>query len=764
MTTPTGRVLGRPLRRLEDPRLITGRGQYVDDLRMEGMLHVAFVRSPEAHATVDSIDVIDAAGLEGVVAVMTAADLGLDGPMPNAHPHPAITEPRQTSPLATEEVCYVGQPVAVVVAESRAVAADAAELVWVDYTALPAVADLERAAASDAHRVISSTSDNVVASVSSRFGDADEVFSKAEVRFELRLRQHRGACAAMEPRGVVAVKDPEGVTVWTSSQAPYSVKKHVAAYLGLTNLRVIAPDVGGGFGPKGMVYPEEFVLTALADRLGVPVKWIESRREHFLTVNQQRDMIADLEVAAGADGKLRGLRGRILHDNGAYVPYGLVLHMTGLQLIQGPYTLDAMDITLDAIATNAVPTSPIRGAARPNAVFIIERVMDAIAARTGVDRFEIRRRNFIQADRFPYEYPIPARYGGNLTYDSGDYVAALEAVSELADLAGFEERRIRALAEGRRLGLGVAAYVEDTGLGPHEQARVEIGVDGSVTMITGAGSQGQGHATVFAQICAEALGVDPGDVIIRSADTDLPGTGIPTVASRTAVTAGASTAIAAEGVADLLRKLAADHLEAAAADLVMEGGSVRVAGSPGAEVTFAELASIGAERGVALAVSEAHPAARPPYAFGCHIAEVEVDEETGLVKVLKYSVAHDCGTILNPMIVNGQIDGGVVHGLSNALLERVVYSEEGQPLTTTFMDFRIPTAVDVPAVSKVHTVTPTADNPLGAKGAGEGGTLPAMAVVASAVEDALRDLDVWIDQYPLSPQVVRRLLAAKLHP
>lgn len=557
----------------------------------------------------------------------------------------------------------------------------------------------------------------------------------------------------MEPRGVLVDPTGDDITMWTSSQGPFAVKKMVGGYFGLENLRVIAPDVGGGFGPKGGIYPEEYTLTALAMHLGRPVKWIESRREHLLTTNQQRDMVSNLEVAANAHGRFLGLRGRILHDNGAYVPYGILLHMTGFQLIQGPYTLAAMDLTLDAVATNAVATSPIRGAARPNAAFISERMADAVARATGLDPFEVRRRNFIPADAFPYEFPLAARYGGNITYDSGDYLTSMEEVMRLADVAGFADRKAQAEAEGRLIGMGVAAYVEDTGLGPFEAVRIHLENNGTVVVSVGTGSQGQGHATVLSQIAATQLGIDPSQVVVRAADTDLPGNGGSTVASRTAVTAMSSAQLAAVDVADQLRKLAAERMEAAEADLVLEDGYVRVAGQPGAEVSLADLAASNE-----IASDQAFPTPRPPYAFGCHIAEVEVDPETGLVTVLNYSVAHDCGTVLNPMIVDGQIDGGVAHGLSNALYEQVSFAEDGQPLSTTFMDFRIPTAMEMPPLQKVHTVTPSPDTPLGAKGAGEGGTIPAAAVVVAAVEDALRPYGVTVDRYPLFPATVRRMI------
>jgi carbon-monoxide dehydrogenase large subunit len=748
--------IGSPLRRVEDPRLITGRGRYVDDIRLPGTLHAVFVRSPLAHALVRSIDTAEAAHSAGVVGVWTSADLRLDRPMPSSHPHPAVGDAHRAEPIVTREVCYAGQAVAVIVAESAAAAVDAAEQVWVDYESLPAVADL-RAAAGGATPVHQGDSTNLVTRLHTRFGDADRAFDDADVVLGVELLQHRGAGASMETRGVLAHRQGHRTTVWSSTQSAYPLQRLLAEYFGI-DVRVIAPDVGGGFGPKGAIYAEEYAITALAGVLDAPVKWIETRREHLQTTHQQRDMISTLEVAAAADGTLLGLRGRILMDNGAYVPYGITLPMTGIQLIQGPYTLAAMDISTDMIYTNAVPTSPIRGAARPNAIFMIERVIDAVADRLGLDRAEIRRRNFIPADRFPYQFPLPARYGGMITYDSGDYHATLEAALELSDREGFDERRRAAATEGRRLGMGIAAYVEDTGLGPHEKAIVRLDDDGRVEVVVGTGSQGQGHATVFSQIAADALGVHPYDVIVRTADTDLGGTGGSTVASRTAVTAGSSTHAAAGALALMLRRLAAEELEAGVDDLVLEDGFVKVRGQPGAAIPFARLKAAAVERGEDAVAEAAVPASRPPYAFGCHVAEVEVDAETGMVTVHRYSVAHDCGTILNQMIVDGQIDGGVAHGISNALYERVVYSEDGQPLTTSFMDFRIPTAMEMPHLSKVHTVTPAVDYPLGAKGAGEGGTIPAAAAIVSAVEDALSEFGVRIDRYPLIPSVVRRIV------
>lgn len=751
-------------RRVEDPRLITGRGSYVDDITLPGMVHAVFVRSPEAHALVGAIEVTGAAAATGVIGAYVAADLGFGGPMPNMHPSPALADSRQGHPLATDEVCYVGEAVAVVVAEQRVLAVDAAEEVVVDYEPLPAVASLEGATADGAPPVHHGGSSNRVTRLDLSFGDIDGAFAAAEHVVGVTLRQHRGAGIPMEPRGVVAAADPETgrLTVWSSTQAPHGLRRFLSEYLGLSPeaVRVVAPDVGGGFGPKAAVYAEEYVVARLALLLGRPVKWVETRRENFTTMLQSRDQVHRLEAAVTGNGRLLGLRGTVIHDNGAYVPYGVLPAMTGMRLTPGPYVVPAIDVTFEIVYTNLVPTAAVRGAARPYAVFAMERVMDAIARRLDLDRAEVRRRNFIPRDWFPYEIPIEFPGGRRMVYDSGDYHQGLGLALTRADWDGFEDRRREAAARGRRRGIGVACYVEDTGVGPYEAARVRVGTDGEVLVEVGTPSQGQGHATVYTRIVSEHLGVDPSSVRVELGDTDRQATGASTVASRTAVTAGPSIDAAAAETARLARRLAAEHLEAAEADLVLEGGMVRVVGAPGAEISLAELAAAAGEGdgGLGLGAESAVDYQGPAFAYGTHVAEVEVDPDTGLVEVVAYTVHHDCGKVLDQMIVDGQIDGGVAHGLGNALLERLVHTGDGQPLTTTFMDYRITTAVEMPPLTKVHTQIPSPTNSLGVKGAGEGGTLPVAAAVASAVEDALADLGVVVDRHPLGPAVVRELV------
>ena len=755
-------MIGEPLRRLEDPRLITGRGRYVDDLEAPGALHAIFVRSQEAHATVRSIEF--EAQAHPNVDFFTADDLGLTAPMPIQNPSPLIRSSRTAAPLATEEVCYVGQPVAVVLAPSVAEAVDAAEAVFVDYDPLASSTDHRSALDEGAAMAHAGSDSNLAAVLEVGYGDAAAVIAGSELGVDLEFDQHRGALASLEGRGVLARWDPveERLSMWTSSQAPHSVRSMVSGYLGLSpdDVRVSSPDVGGGFGPKAVVYPEEIVLAAAAKLLATSVKWVERRREHFTASIQQRGQSGSVEAAYDEDGRILGLRARLIHDLGAYVPYGVVVPMTTLRLMSGPYVIPNLDVQLSCVFTNKTPTGAIRGAGRPNATFLLERTIDAIAADLGLDRAEIRRRNLVAEDQMPYRVELPASDGNPVTYDGGDYHAALETALSAAELDGFDQRKAASAENGKLRGFGIASYVEDTGVGPYDGARIEILPTGEVVLETGVSSQGQGHATVFAQICAQHLGVSPEKVRVRSGDTDRYAQGVPTVASRTGQSGANAVHLTAADLAETVKRLAASKLEAAPEDIVLEDGVAMVVGQPGSEVPLGDLASatqakfggsvpdgqtlpgLSAEQAVAYGGSA--------YTYGTHVAEVEIDPETGHVSVERYVVVHDCGTMLNPMIVDGQIDGGVAHGLGNALLERVVHDESGQPLTTSFMDYQLMTAADMPALIKIHTETPSPTNALGAKGAGEGGTIPAAAAVVSAIEHALGEGAAHITHYPVS--------------
>lgn len=764
-------MIGRPLRRLEDPRLVTGRGRYVDDIVMEGMLHAVFVRSIEAHALVESVTLDRESGCGG--DLYTGLDLGLEAPMPNQYPSPVIKQSIQAPPLALDEVCYVGQPVAVVVAGTAAEAVDCAEAVQVDYQPLPVSIDHRTALGPDAAPAHHGSTSNLVATLTAGFGDVDGAFAGAARVVKVEVDQHRGALASMEGRAVLAAWDDldRRLTVWTSTQAPHAVRAHLAAYLGLSpdELRVVAPDVGGGFGPKAAIYSEEYAVAALALKLRRPVKWTERRREHFVATNQQRGQSGRLEAAVDGSGRILALRARLVHDCGAFVPYGVVVPMTTLRLLSGPYAIPALDAAIDVVFTNATPTGAIRGAGRPHATFALERLVDAIARDLGMDRAEVRRRNYVPVDAFPYQIDITGSDGRKVTYDGGDYPAALEAALAAADVDGFGQRREASARQGRLRGYGIASYVEDTGLGPYEGVRMEVLTNGEVLVETGSGSQGQGHATVFAQICSAHLGVSPDRVRVRGGDTAAYGHGIATVASRTGQTAASVVHLAAGDLAETIKRLTASRLEASPEDIVLVDGAAMVVGQPGTEIPLGELAAglqpkfggslpEGQQR-PGLSVERVLPFDGLAYTFGTHVAEVELDPETGLVTVVNYVVVHDCGTLLNPMIVDGQIDGGVAHGLGNALTEEIRFNEDGQPLTTSFMDYRLITAVDMPPLVKIHTETPSPTNPLGAKGAGEGGTIPAAAAVVSAIEHALADHAVVVNHHPVSAEWVHRKLA-----
>jgi carbon-monoxide dehydrogenase large subunit len=771
----TGRYFGSPVKRLEDPKLITGRARYVDDINTPDTLHAAFVRSPHAHARIRGIDKSTAETIVGVHGVFALADFGPEiaaRRMPLTFPSPLFKRSLTQYPLATDEVCYVGEVIVVVVAESRHVAEDAAALVRVDYEPLPAVIDCEQALAGDT-AVHSGTAGNLVATLVGKFGDAASAFASAPHIFKERYHLHRGGCHSMECRGVVARHDDvdDLLTVWSSTQSPHMVRRFLALYLDRdeSRLRVIAPHVGGGFGPKAAVYPEEIVVALTALKLRRPVKWIEDRREHFVATTQQRDQVWNLEVAALNDGKIVGIRGRGVHDNGAYTPYGLLLALTSLAPFPGPYALPALDLTLDVAFTNATPTSPIRGAGRPYAAFIIERMVDLVARGLKLDPAEVRRRNFVRAEQMPYATGMKYRDGSDITYDSGDYQACLDKALALADYASFPQRQAAARAQGRYLGIGVSSYIEDTGVGPFEGAMVRVLPTGKVMIFTGAASQGQGHATTLAQICADALGVDIDNVTVEAADTGKFPLGIGTIGSRIAVTAGSSVHMAALEVRNKALKVAADALEVDEQDLEIEDGVIRVKGVADIKLPLGEAARrlngmpgfpVPAGLAPGLESTAYHQAGKTPYACGSNVAEVEVDPGTGEVKLLRYSVGHDCGRVINPLLVDGQIIGGVVHGIGNALFERMVYDAEGQPLSMNYGEYLLPLATEMPPIAVTHIETPSSLNPLGVKGAGEGGTIPAAPAIIAAVENALAPFGVRIASHPVSPQELTEMMDA----
>jgi carbon-monoxide dehydrogenase large subunit len=772
------RYFGAAVHRREDPELLTGAGRYLDDLALPGLCHAAFVRSPYAHARITSIDATAASALPGVHAVLTLADLDPAlRPMPPVGPAGNMAQFKTSCPLAHDHVHHVGVTVALVLADTRQLAEDAAALVDVQYADLPAVADAATALEAGSPRAHADTETNLVASLPAKFGDADAVFANAAHVFRQTIRTHRGGCHAMECRGVVARVNEfdDRLEVWSSTQMPHSLRRALANHLGrdLESVRVVAPAVGGGFGPKANIYAEEYAVAMAAVKLGKPVKWVEDRREHFLTTTQQRDQIWDVEVAASAEGRMLAVRGRCVHDVGAYIPYGLIVSATALSSFPGPYALEALDLRLEAVHTNKVPVTPVRGAGRPDACFVLERLADRVAAELGLDRAVVRQRSFVREDQMPYPTGMKWRDGKTpLVYDSGDFRGCLDlALSKLGD---FRQRQTAARANGRYLGLGLSSYVEDTGVGPYEGATVRIDVNGKVVVASGAAVQGQGTRTILAQIAADALGVRIEDVTVVLQDTDRFPLGMGAVGSRTAVMAGSAVHDAAVRVRELMLASAAELLGSGNAFLEVGDGEVRVAGDDTRAVTIAAIAQRHAG-----AFGSPMPAGVKPdlgatayadfkglaYASGTNICEVEVDIETGEVRVQRYVVAHDCGRMINPMLVEGQIRGGVVHGIGNALFERMIHDETATPISTNYGEYLLPASCEMPSIEIHHVETTSPVNPLGVKGAGEGGTIPAAACVVSAIEDALSPFGIRIAEHPVNPQRILELIStARIKP
>jgi aerobic carbon-monoxide dehydrogenase large subunit len=766
----TTRWFGERVQRVEDDRLLRGKGRFTDDLH-EGALESCLVRSPYAHARISSVDVSAARALPGVAAVYVAADLPFGHvDLPILIPHPNLTHGRTQRCLASEVVRYAGEAVAFVVAESRNIAEDAAELVQVEYEPLPVVITPEVSAAAD-HLVHDDVAGNVAAEMLQEVGDVNTAMKAAPRRKRLHFRFERGAAAPMEARAVWArwSESEHKLTVYDSTQSPTSIRGGLSVLFGLpeSNVEVIAPDVGGGFGPKIMLfYPDELLVPFAAMQLGRPVKWTEDRQEHFTAVNQERGQVHEVEVAFDDEGHLLALSDDFIHDAGAYTPYGIILPIITAAQVPGPYRVPNYRVRFRALYTNATPTSPYRGAGRPHACFVMERTLDSIAAELGLDRAEIRRRNFIQPDQFPYVLGVAWQDGNTVVYDSGNYPALLEKALKM----------LGPRPAGDHIGMGLGVYVEGTGVGPYEGAHVQVLVSGKVVAATGIPSQGQAHATVFAQVVADELGVDVADVEVTGGDTRRFPWGVGTFASRGAVTAGNAMAVTARMVADKAKHIAADQLEADPADLELAGGRVRVKGSPDRGITLAALSILanpvryafgsGTEAAAQFAskrrdgpplLEGEHPGLEatgyysPPgstWAAGCHAAYVGVDPKTFRLEVLKYVVVHDCGRVINPLVVEGQIEGGVAQGIGGAFYERLAYDAEGQLRNASFMEFLMPYSTEIPAIEIDHIETPSPLNPLGVKGAGEAGVIPVGAVIGSAIEEAL---GVPITEMPLSP-------------
>jgi CO/xanthine dehydrogenase Mo-binding subunit len=777
----TTRLFGERVERREEQRLLVGEGRFTDDFAPDAA-HAAFVRSEFAHARIVDIDVSGALDVDGVYAVYTHDDL--DGkfadPLPLIIPHEAIADGRTQYALAHDEVRYVGETIAMVVARDRYVAEDAADAILVRYEPLPVVAGIE-SAHGDA-RVHTGRADNVVARVSEEHGKVDAAFAAAPHVFEWHLEIERSAATPLEGRAIVARFDDEGaLLVHDATQAPTGIRAGLSRLfdLDMTKVHVVAPDVGGGFGVKVIqFYPEEVLVPLAARRLGMAVKWTEDRREHFVGSTHERKQIHEVRVAAGDDGRILALETSFLHDSGAYCPYGLIIPIISAAQLPGPYKLENYRYDFTALFTNRVPTSPYRGAGRPHGAFVMERVLDRLAAELGLDRVAIRRVNLIQPDEFPYDVGVTFQDGGPTVYDSGDYPAGLDRLVKEIDYEGFEARRAAARAEGRRIGLGIACYVEGTGIGPYEGAAINVQIDGTVTVATGLSSQGQGHETMLAQIVADELGVPLERIRVTTGDTRGLGYGVGTFASRTAVVSGNAVHKAAVEVRRQAAEIASRVLEVDPEDLEFTGGAVEIVGSPGRGLQIGELAAManplryafGEESAQAalltrrmyasqevplpdgttpgLNATEYFSPASGVFGFGMHAAVVEVDEASCDVRILQYVVGHDCGRIINPVIVEGQMYGGVAQGIGGALYERMAYDEDGQLLNASFMDFLMPYATELPEPALFHTETPSPNNVLGVKGVGEAGTIPVAGALANAISDAI---GIQVDRMPISP-------------
>jgi len=780
------RAFGVPMTRREDPRLVSGNGRYLDDLG-EGALAVAFVRSPHAHARILDVDVTAALDVEGLVAIYTYEDLAEDPnprvsePLPLLIPHPALHAPRVNTPLADGVARHVGEAVVMVVATDRYVAEDACERILVEYEVLPPVVGIP-AAIEAAHRVHDDVPDNVSAHLVQEVGDAPAAIAAAPHTLSLDLDIERSASMPMEGKGIYARWDADdrSLRVYTSTQASTSVRFALAAKLDLPvdRIDVIAPDVGGGFGVKIVhPWPEEVLIPWAAVKLNREVKWVEDRREHFISSTHERGQLQKVTVGFDDEGHVLGLDVEFWHDNGAYTPYGIIVPIVTSTQLLGPYKPGAYRVEFRSMYTNTVTVTPYRGAGRPQGVFAMERTMDAIADELGLDRALVRERNFIQPEDMPYDHHLTFQDGRPLIYDSGDYPTSLEKIKALVGWDEFEAIRDTARAEGRRVGIGLACYVEGTGPGPYEGAFVRVETTGKVVVATGLTTQGQGHETVFAQIAAEELGVPVDDVSVTTGDTRRFKYAVGTFASRAAVMSGNAVALTARKVRAKALRIAAEALEVDPKDLEIIDGNVQVKGVPEGGIPLRTVAVLSnplryafdeeAKRATQFAgtsdmskppideddepgleATDYYSPIRSTFASGMHAAVVETDPETAEIKILRYCVVHDCGTLINPRIVEGQIHGGVAQGVGGALYERIVYDENGQPLNASYMDFLIPYASEVPTVETDHLETPSPLNPLGVKGAGEAGVIPSAALFASAISDAE---GFFVTRMPISP-------------
>ncbi len=735
-------MVGASVKRKEDPGLITGSGKYVGDLKLPGMHHVAFVRSPYAHAKIRSIDSSAAAAREGVLAVVTGEDLSDQyEPVPMAGGKEALANYSHHA-LSVGHVRHIGEAVAAIIAVSEQVAEDAIDDVEVDWEELPASADLLGAYKGAKGAIFASRDDNVPDVGEKKSDGVDEVFASAPHVLSQRMTSQRVAGVPMEVRAVAAAPDAVtgGITLWSSTQIPHGVRSALATTLRLPEnaIRVIAPNVGGGFGVKNALYPEEIVVAKLAQTFNMPMKWAGTRAEHFLTTTQGRSQIADVSAAYDDDGRILGLRLHVIAELGMYPPFYDIAHLTGL-MATGNYDIQAVDFKASNVFTNTVAVAAYRGAGRPEAIYYMERMIDLIAAELAMDPAELRRKNYIQPEQFPYKTPTGS------TYDTGNYEANLDTALETANYAALrrEQAQMRARDSDKLLGIGMATYVEMCGFGPYESGQVRVEPSGTVTVYTGTSPHGQGLQTTFAQIVADEIGANYDDIIVKHGDTGSQPMGVGTFGSRSLAIGGSSIVRASEKVRDKAIKIAAHVLEAAPGDIEFADGEYRVKGVPSRSLSLREIAKraysdrLPDDIDTGLEATDFFRPADFIYPFGTHVAVVEIERDTGFITLREYYSVDDCGPRISPLLVEGQIHGGLAQGIGQALLEEVIFDESGQLLTGTMMDYAMPRADDFPHFAINKTVTETTLNPLGAKGIGEAATIGSTPAVVNAVMDAL---------------------------
>ena len=750
-------MVGASVKRKEDPSLITGVGKYVGDLKLPGLCHVAFVRSPYAHANILGIDSSAAAALPGVVAVLTGQDMQDQwAPVPVAGGRDAQAKYSHLA-LSVGRVRHVGEIVAAIIATTPEAAEDAVEAVDVEWEELPAAATLLSAYESGAPTVFDDLDSNIIDTGEKKSDDVDQVFASAPHTLSQRMHSQRVAGVPMEVRAVAAAPDAVtgGLTVWSSTQIPHGVRAALATALGMPEnmLRVIAPNVGGGFGVKNQLYPEEIAIAKLAQLHNMPLRWAGTRVEHFVSTTHGRSQVADVEVAYAGDGAILGLRLHVIGELGAYPPFYDIAHLTGL-MATGNYDIPAVHFRASNVLTHTIAVAAYRGAGRPEAIYYIERAIDMIAAELGMDPAEVRRRNYVQPDQFPYATPTGS------TYDTGEYEANLEQALKASNYAALrgEQASRRENGAGSLLGIGMATYVEMCGFGPYESGLVRVEPSGAVTVYTGTSPHGQGLQTTFAQIVADEIGADYEQVIVKHGDTGAQPVGVGTFGSRSLAVGGSAIVRSAVKVREKAMSIAAHMLEASAGDIELVNGEYRVKGVPSRSLSLGKIASRAYSDRLPDDIDtglEATDFFRPPdfiYPFGTHIAVVEIERDTGCVSLREFYSVDDCGPRISPLLVEGQIHGGLAQGIGQALLEEVVFDEQGQLLTGTMMDYTLPRADNFPSFSIDKTVTETTLNPLGAKGIGEAATIGSTPAVVNAVIDALSPFGTRHLDMPLTPR------------